>query len=259
MSREKSFSFPNGRLDVYAFNDRGQVAGAKSLPLSGDLRTGGLHAFVWSATTGFLDLAVEGQKSSCAHHIHQDGRIVGISELKGGTQTIHVWNSNGAIILEPTREYLFAIPNLKEWKEYYPKEFQPVRRRMGKIGFNFGPTGTNGSEVVGSWAPPYSLYESFSQYLQTADNPLVEVLAMVFDKLGLLAPYENRDFAFLWDGGEILDLNDLIPPGSDWKRLQRAHDINDCGQIVGPGFKGNEMHIFLLTPIQEDLGGEVEE
>lgn len=250
---------PGGSLDVSAFNDRGQVAGAQILPVSGTPRTRQHHAFVWSATTGFLDLSVEGQMASWAHHIHRDGRIVGISQVKGGTQTIHVWNSNGAIIQEPTRECLFSIPNRKDWEEYYPEEFESAYRKMAEVGSDFGQIGTNGSEVVGSWAPPYSLFESFSRYLQTADNPLVEVLAVVFDKLGLLVPFEDRDFAFLWDGGEILDLNDLIPPDSDWKRLQQAHDINDQGQIVGIGSKGGRSNVFLLTPIQENFGGEVGE
>ena len=47
----------------------------------------------------------------------------------------------------------------------------------------------------------------------------------------------------------MTDLNQLIPPGSDWV-LKSVSDINDAGQIVGTGEAPNgETHGFLLTPI----------
>ncbi|OLE51658.1 MAG: hypothetical protein AUG51_21765, partial [Acidobacteria bacterium 13_1_20CM_3_53_8] len=57
--------------------------------------------------------------------------------------------------------------------------------------------------------------------------------------------------AFIYTGGQLFDLNSLIPPNSGW-RLQTAYDINDTGQIVGRGLfndgSGAEVHAFLLTP-----------
>ena len=54
--------------------------------------------------------------------------------------------------------------------------------------------------------------------------------------------------AFLWDGTDMLDLNDLIAPGSGWI-LGQGNAINDAGQIAGSGFIGGQQHAFLLTPI----------
>lgn len=56
--------------------------------------------------------------------------------------------------------------------------------------------------------------------------------------------------AVLWKNGRIRDLNDLIPKDSGWT-LVEAHDINDKGQIVGDGRKGDggELRAFLLTPV----------
>jgi probable HAF family extracellular repeat protein len=53
--------------------------------------------------------------------------------------------------------------------------------------------------------------------------------------------------ALLWENGEVLDLNDLIPPGSGWT-LESATAINERGQIVGRGRLGGEIRAFLLTP-----------
>lgn len=69
------------------------------------------------------------------------------------------------------------------------------------------------------------------------------------------AGYESRVTryfvqAFIWEKGEIRNLNDLIPAHSGWY-LDLATAINDRGQIVGNGQHGRETHAFLLTPIRQ--------
>jgi probable HAF family extracellular repeat protein len=57
--------------------------------------------------------------------------------------------------------------------------------------------------------------------------------------------------AFLWQDGEMYNLNDLIPPGSGWD-LIKATDINDAGQIVGFGTAApgsSYLRAFLLVPV----------
>ena len=56
--------------------------------------------------------------------------------------------------------------------------------------------------------------------------------------------------AFVWQKGIMSDLNDLIPPDSDWE-LGWAESINERGQIAGLGSINGQMHAFLLTPIPE--------
>lgn len=56
--------------------------------------------------------------------------------------------------------------------------------------------------------------------------------------------------AYLFSGGQAIDLNDRIDPASGWT-LMRADDINFSGQISGTGFmNGNQSdaHAFRLTP-----------
>jgi len=55
--------------------------------------------------------------------------------------------------------------------------------------------------------------------------------------------------AFLWEHGDIFDLNDLYD-GTGWL-LSRANDINDAGQITGQGIFNGLDHGFLLTPVDK--------
>jgi probable HAF family extracellular repeat protein len=55
--------------------------------------------------------------------------------------------------------------------------------------------------------------------------------------------------AFLYSGGKMTDLNNLIPANPGWT-LTQANAINDSGQIVGFGFNpSGQTHAFLLTPV----------
>ena len=54
--------------------------------------------------------------------------------------------------------------------------------------------------------------------------------------------------AVIWQNGQVQDLNDLIPSGTNWT-LQYATGINDSGAIVGWGTNGTTNYTsFYLTP-----------
>lgn len=56
--------------------------------------------------------------------------------------------------------------------------------------------------------------------------------------------------AFLYENGQMRDLNDLIPPDSGWELLE-ANGINNRGQICGTGWKRSEQQsaAFVLQPV----------
>ena len=69
----------------------------------------------------------------------------------------------------------------------------------------------------------------------------------------------SGDRAALWTDEGVIDLNDLLPEGSDWV-LWEADDINNVGQIVGYGLRpdlSQDLRPFRYTPgdpaIFEDL------
>jgi probable HAF family extracellular repeat protein len=53
--------------------------------------------------------------------------------------------------------------------------------------------------------------------------------------------------AFLYQDGEMIDLNDLLPPETSWT-LYEATAINDRGQILGSMADGDVARPFLLSP-----------
>ena len=63
----------------------------------------------------------------------------------------------------------------------------------------------------------------------------------------------NPTHGFLWqNGGPAIDLNTLVPPGSDLALVEPIY-INDHGDIAGMGTLSNgDTHAFLLTPCGED-------
>ena len=56
-----------------------------------------------------------------------------------------------------------------------------------------------------------------------------------------------RRFAFLVLNGQMISLNSLIPTNQNWK-MERAHAINNRGQIACQGTLNGRSRFFLLTP-----------
>lgn len=63
--------------------------------------------------------------------------------------------------------------------------------------------------------------------------------------------------AFLWEDGQMVDLNTLIPPNSSLQ-LQFASNVNDQGEILGEGLpngcSSSDLcgHLFLLIPCDDN-------
>ena len=65
---------------------------------------------------------------------------------------------------------------------------------------------------------------------------------------------QQRFKAFVYEGGQMKDLNGLIPADSGWA-LTGAQAINETGQIVGSGTINGETHAFLYeNGVPIDLG-----
>ena len=56
--------------------------------------------------------------------------------------------------------------------------------------------------------------------------------------------------AFLWEEGEMFDLNSLLADSAGWE-LTEALEINTSGQIIGSGLLNGEQRGFVLTPVPE--------
>lgn len=77
-----------GLIFVSALNDRGQVVGSANVP-----ETGALHAYLWSKSTGVVDLRTLGPPpgESAARDINNKGQVVGISGVDVGPGHAVLW------------------------------------------------------------------------------------------------------------------------------------------------------------------------
>ncbi|PSB34875.1 HAF repeat-containing PEP-CTERM protein [Chlorogloea sp. CCALA 695] len=61
---------------------------------------------------------------------------------------------------------------------------------------------------------------------------------------------ESTQHAFLWEDGEILDLNSLVDPSVGWE-LTSALEINNNGDIIGVGLYNGVQRGFIATAVPE--------
>jgi probable HAF family extracellular repeat protein len=59
----------------------------------------------------------------------------------------------------------------------------------------------------------------------------------------------SSQHAFLYSGGQMIDLNTLLAP-KGWSNVRIAYDINNKGQIIGSGYYNGGARSFLLTPVK---------
>ena len=62
--------------------------------------------------------------------------------------------------------------------------------------------------------------------------------------------HEGLFHGFLAVDDQVFDLNDLVPPTTDWT-ITGAAAINESGQIAATGFRDGISHALLLTPVPE--------
>lgn len=79
--------------------------------------------------------------------------------------------------------------------------------------------------------------------------------ALAINDQGQIVGYSNSPAqdgtkaAFLYEDGEMINLNDYLKPELDWQ-LTSATDINELGQIIGVGLKNGVLTSYLLTPTE---------
>ena len=114
---------------------------------------------------------------------------------------------------------------------------------MNSLNQAVGSVGSNGSEQASLWV--FSALTDLgtlggSESRARAINDVMQIV-------GSANTSSEIEHAFLWQLDVMIDLNDGLPPSSDWE-LVSARDINETEQIVGSGSIDGETHAFLLTP-----------
>jgi len=214
--------------DSYAngVNDSDQVVGWSMTNLNGIA-----HAFLYSSGH-MTDLGtfLNGEGDSFANGINDSGEVVGQSVATGATRAFLYKNGQ-----------MFDLGTLGG-------------RDSDALAIN------NLGQIVGDAVPPNNRDHAFL-YSSSVMKDLgtlggLDSSATAINILGQVVGESSladnlTDDGFVYTGGQMLDLNSLIPLNSGWI-LGPATGINDNGQIVGLGTNpSGNVAGYLLTPVPE--------
>jgi probable HAF family extracellular repeat protein len=230
---------------AWLLNERGQVAGDSFTNTTlNTANTCGQNVptqdpFIWDQAHGLTDIGSLGGTCGFGWDLNNRGQVVGASDLAGGLHHhAFLWDrqqhpnlkdlgtfggGDSAAFANNDDEEITgwaALPGDKSihaflWKHGSMTDLGAVGSDPCSLGFSIN----SGAQVVGISVPGCDFN----------NNPAYH--------------------AFLWeDGGPMVDLNTLVPPGSAL-HLTDPDTINDRGEIAGFGFLPNgDQHAFLLIP-----------
>jgi probable HAF family extracellular repeat protein len=206
-----------------AINNSGQVVGAS------DTASGAFHALLYDGS--MHDLGTLGGNNSDAHDINNSGQVIGTADTASG--------AGHAFLYDGIMHDLGTL-----------RGNESIAEGINNSGQVVGYSQTGGNFIYHAFLYDGSMHDlgtlggKFSQANAINDRGQIVGYSSTAS-----APQFETD-AFLYDNGSMIDLNSLLPAGSDFARLALASAINDRGQIVGYGITtGGQAHAFLLTPL----------
>jgi probable HAF family extracellular repeat protein len=234
---------------AYYINERGQVAGTSFTnttinPVTG---TPTQDPFLWENGT-LTDLGTLGGTSGQPNALNNKGQVVGDSNLAGDLIT---------------DAFLWEGGKLKD-----------LGTLPGGIGSSAIWINDTGQIVGGSFTPNPSSPFHAVLWNNNAITDLGTVAgdmcsgALGVNSKGQITGFSSVDcmvntHAFLWEDGQLIDLNMFNHPGSGLDQLLLAYNINDSGEIAGlgvpPGVEPADVftlgHTFVLIPCDESHPG----
>jgi probable HAF family extracellular repeat protein len=227
-------TFPGGsNSEAMAINNLGEVAGYSygEFPAY-------YHAFLWTSSTGMLDLGPSGSVASVGDGVNNLGHVCG--EFVNGN-VIHAF-----LWMKQTGMRDLGVPPRWTWSTAYG-----INDLDDVVGYS-ERTGTGGGYITHATLWTESTNTRGIRDLGTLPGG-VSSYGFAINNLGQIvgSGLNSRSaifHAFVWSfEAGMQDLNLLIPAQSGWT-LNWATGINNLGQITGYGTINQQTHAFLLTP-----------
>ncbi len=242
----------DGRISTaYSINNAAQIVGVSTKENS-ELR----HAALWENNTLVPMEASENEESE-AFDINELGLAAGyagndaiiwnrdqiqlrLSGIKGRAYAINDRGQTAGSIDDGTIKAIF-------WDD----DGTPTSLHI--VGSTFSEAyGVNSVNwVVGAYLPPSAGKTTFasrkSDVLNAAFTAAVNSNKKGDGQENTIHSVNNDMRAFLWQGDDIVDLNQFIDEASGWILLE-ANAINNAAQITGIGLLNGERQAFLLSP-----------
>jgi probable HAF family extracellular repeat protein len=217
-------------------NERGQTAGNSFTNSIIHASTGlpTVHPVLWDRNE-MLDLGTLGGTISIVNGINNHGQVAGASTL-AGDQTIHpfLWDRGKLTDMGTLGGNFVEVIAINEAGEIVGKAQLPGSPILHAFLAKDGAMTDLGSQD----GDPCSVAISI--------NAQAQIVGSSDDCFG------NNQRAFLWENGQMIDLNGFLPAGSDVTLIQ-ALFINDRGEITAQGVRANgDQRGVLLIPCEAD-------
>lgn len=214
---------------AHGINGLGQIVGESSTNSTASV----IHAVLWDNGTK-VDLGVLSGTYSSANAINNSGVIVGESSVEGTTNSRAFIYTNSMVPLGTLGGDYSSAKSINE------------------AGVVVGESTEVTGGVTNLQAFIYQNGSMTSLRMQAAALGADSSSASAINNLGQIVGYlgfGQLNQAFLFDGTNMVNLNQYIPASSSFASLSSADGINDKGQIIGSGTLTNgDYHGFLLTP-----------
>ncbi|HLZ43345.1 MAG TPA: hypothetical protein VKQ11_20425 [Candidatus Sulfotelmatobacter sp.] len=216
-----------GSAVAYAINDGGQVVG------SAVTSDGSNHPFVY-ANGRMFDLGTLGSPKgtdwwNSAQGINNSLMVTGTSYDAQGNFFAFLWH-NGKMVKMGT----LGGP----WSQGYA-----INNKGQVTGLGYTTNGSAHAFIANCATCALKDLGTFAGSTSTVWGFAINDSGVVVGQ----STFQNTYHAFVYSGGKIKDLNNMIPAGSGWVLIQ-ASGINSAGQIVGMGTHNGQTRGFLLTP-----------
>lgn len=223
----------SGYGSAHAINRGGEIAGESSVSFS---QVSTIHAVLYSGASK-KDLGALGANYSSASALNNHGVIAGESDVvQTGVTNVHAF--------------------------VYTNGVSQAMTDLGTLGGPYSSAkGVNDSGVVVGEADALLNGANYTHAFIWRDGVMTDLgtfggassSASAINSAGKVVGYATDanevSRAFLYDGAAMQDLNEWLPPGSDWTNLASADAINDAGQIAGSGYLADgSYHAYLLSP-----------
>lgn len=212
-------NFDDNRSLASGINDSGQVVGSFYASDEGYWDS---HSYLWDE--GTVTLIENGNEHVWAHSINNQGQVVGLTQAEGQYSHLFVWEQDRGI-----RTYGFNV---------YHGSTAKINEAGHIIyaGYIIEPDKTTNLQLL--WG---------QNTFNVDNNNHGIVVGTTQGRQNELWPEWH---AMLWTRQSgLIDLNSLLPAGSQWQCLTGARSINDHNQILGRGILANGETAYFVADI----------
>ena len=270
-STQRTLTHPPGFLNSFAYsvNDSGRAVGWSNSTRNPVDSASTVHATLFTVD-GARDLGTLGGPRSCAYAINSANIIVGVADLPDHRRRAFRFADGKMVALPPlvggnysaafdvndagdvVGASEFGSPTAKPsihavlWHGSELKDLGTLSHTGNSIAYAIN----NQGDVVG--VSDSALGERVFLY---ADGKIKDLnirghAFAINDRrqiVGTITPAErSRPRGFLWEHGELRDLDNLIPPNT-W-HIETVYRVNDRGQLLCSGYGNGNLHALLLNP-----------